>query len=74
MPRAKSAAATAEKKSSTRIQKAAAAPTNGNSPVSVTDEVIRRRAYQLYESRGRQDGAHDADWFAAEAELRRRTA
>ena len=33
------------------------------------EERIRRRAYELYEQRGREDG-HDAeDWLAAEAEL-----
>ena len=74
MPKAKSAAATAEKKSSTRTKKAAAAPTNGHSSVVITEEVIRQRAYELYESRGRQDGAHETDWFTAEAELRSRIA
>src|SRR5258706_14041088 len=33
-----------------------------------TDE-IRRRAYQLYEERGRQDGSHEEDWHRAETEL-----
>lgn len=32
-------------------------------------EKIRRRAYELYQARGREDG-HDAeDWLQAEAEL-----
>lgn len=74
MPRAKSAAATAEKKSSTRTKKAAAAPTNGSSHTVVNEELIRQRAYELYESRGRQHGAHESDWFTAEAEIRSRTA
>src|SRR5688572_15267250 len=35
-----------------------------------THEAIARRAYQLYEDRGRKDG-HDTDnWFQAERELR----
>ncbi len=79
MPRAKNGAATAEKKISTRSKKSAF-PTNGNSDLStaqvlsLTEEQIRQRAYEIYESRGRQDGAHESDWFAAEAELRSRTA
>ena len=34
------------------------------------EEHIRRRAYELYEQRGRHDGAADQDWLRAEAELR----
>ena len=73
MPRAKSAAAATEKKTTARTKKTA--PANG-SPVaiSVSEELIRVRAYELYETRGRQDGNDEADWFAAEAELRTRTA
>ncbi|HEY6250839.1 MAG TPA: DUF2934 domain-containing protein [Candidatus Angelobacter sp.] len=33
-------------------------------------EKIHRRAYQLYEDRGRQDGHDLEDWLQAEAELR----
>jgi hypothetical protein len=38
-------------------------------------EQIRRRAYELYEQRGRQDGFHEQDWLQAESEvlLRSRT-
>jgi len=32
-------------------------------------EQIRRRAYELYEQRGKQDGLADQDWFQAEAEI-----
>jgi hypothetical protein len=32
-------------------------------------EQIRRRAYQLYEQRGREDGRETEDWLQAEAEL-----
>jgi hypothetical protein len=32
-------------------------------------EKIRRRAYELYESRGREDGHDREDWLQAEAEL-----
>ncbi len=34
----------------------------------VQDE-IRRRAYELYEQRGKEDGRDWEDWFRAEAEL-----
>ena len=33
------------------------------------DEEIRRRAYELYEKRGRDDGHDVDDWLRAEAEL-----
>lgn len=32
-------------------------------------EQIRRRAYQLYEERGREDGHAEQDWLQAEAEI-----
>lgn len=35
-----------------------------------THEEIARRAYQLYEARGREHGRAHEDWLAAEAELR----
>jgi hypothetical protein len=77
MPRAKSAAATAEKKTTSRTRKTAA-PSNGADghtiEMRVSEEQIRQRAYELYERRGRTHGNHEADWFAAEAELRSRTA
>jgi len=33
------------------------------------DEKIRRRAYELYEQRGRRDGHELDDWLQAEAEV-----
>ncbi len=38
----------------------------------IHEEKIRRRAYELYEARGRQDGRELEDWLKAEAEIRRR--
>ncbi len=32
---------------------------------------IRERAYELYESRGRESGQEEQDWFRAEKELLR---
>jgi Protein of unknown function (DUF2934) len=34
-----------------------------------TLEQIRRRAYELFEQRGRQDGFHEQDWLQAESEI-----
>jgi hypothetical protein len=36
-----------------------------------TQNEIERRAYELYEQRGREDGHDRDDWLLAEAELRR---
>jgi hypothetical protein len=38
------------------------------SPVPTQDK-IRERAYELYESRGREPGQDEQDWFRAENEL-----
>lgn len=32
-------------------------------------EAVRRRAYELYEQRGRLNGFHEQDWYTAIAEL-----
>lgn len=34
-----------------------------------THDDIARRAYELYEARGHQDGHHFEDWLTAEREL-----
>jgi hypothetical protein len=36
-----------------------------------TQNEIERRAYELYEQRGREDGHDRDDWLLAEAQLRR---
>jgi hypothetical protein len=36
---------------------------------SVSEEQIRRRAYELYTQRGGHHGRHVEDWFRAESEL-----
>jgi hypothetical protein len=38
--------------------------------VTVTEQEIARRAYELYLSRGREDGGDLDDWLQAERELR----
>ncbi len=53
------------------VKKSTAKDTNENSCESAVDlrEQIRRRAYELYERRGREDGHEVEDWLQAEAEL-----
>ena len=55
------------------VKKSTTKTTNANNEDSAVsfEEQISRRAYELYERRGRQTG-HDAeDWLQAEAELAR---
>ena len=42
-------------------------PTTGST--SDLQEQIRRRAYELYEERGKDDGHELADWLQAESEV-----
>jgi Protein of unknown function (DUF2934) len=53
------------------VKKSTAKDTNENSCESAVDlrEQIRRRAYEFYERRGREDGHEVEDWLQAEAEL-----
>ncbi len=41
---------------------------------SEVQEKIRRRAYELYEGRGRDDGHDLEDWLQAESEVNRQKA
>jgi Protein of unknown function (DUF2934) len=45
-------------------------PTTGSA--SDLQEQIRRRAFELYEERGRADGHDVADWLQAELEVTQR--
>ncbi|MDT8067062.1 MAG: DUF2934 domain-containing protein [Terriglobia bacterium] len=57
-------------------------PENGNvqamqasgSQRNGSDELIRQRAYELWEQRGRQHGRDADDWYRAESELRGKSA
>ncbi len=40
----------------------------------VGDEEIRRRAYEIWEQRGRQHGKDADDWYRAESEIRGKSA
>jgi DUF2934 family protein len=49
-------------------------PDSRNKPVATVDppkieEEIRKRAYELFEARGREEGHDLDDWFRAEKEL-----
>jgi Protein of unknown function (DUF2934) len=39
-------------------------------PVPSVEDEIRRRAYELYEQRGREDGRDQEDWLRAEEEIK----
>lgn len=49
--------------------KARAAKAKSEEPVIDLEQRIRRRAYELYERRGREHGHEAEDWLQAEAEL-----
>jgi hypothetical protein len=42
---------------------------DGLSASAHLEKIIRRRAYELYEERGRGDGHAEQDWLLAEAEV-----
>jgi hypothetical protein len=44
-------------------------PIRSKPPDAEVEEQIRRRAYQLYEERGRLDGNALKDWLIAEEEV-----
>ena len=41
----------------------------GENTVPSLEEQISRRAYELYDQRGKQDGYADEDWLRAEREV-----
>jgi len=43
-------------------------------PSQNLEEIIRRRAYELYEARGSEDGHDRDDWFRSEDEIKGKTA
>lgn len=51
------------------------APSNGGSERgNGSEDLVRRRAYELWEQRGRQHGRDVDDWYRAESELRGKSA
>jgi H+-transporting ATPase len=53
-----------------RVFDPTAAPLLAKIPVDVTPQIAKR-AYELYEQRGRQEGQAGRDWFEAEREIRK---
>ena len=53
-----------------RVFDPTAAPLLAKKPVDVTPQIAKR-AYELYEQRGRQDGRAVQDWEKAEREIRK---
>ncbi len=47
---------------------------SGRSAAPDIEEMIRLRAYQLYEERGREDGYAEYDWQQAECDILSRLA
>jgi hypothetical protein len=72
MPRSTAPKGSPRSNASSRAEKAAPAPArsgfNGSRP-PVSVEEIARRAYELYEARGKTDGAQVDDWLRAEQQL-----
>ena len=50
-----------------RLQEPASTPSTDT--ITTREEAVRRRAYQLYEMRGRADGHELEDWLQAENEI-----
>ena len=48
-------------------------PAKSSTDLPVPHEEIARRAYQLWEERGKPHGSHEEDWYRAEDELRRQS-
>ena len=53
-----------------RVFDPAAAPLLVRKPTDVTAQIAKR-AYELYEQRGRRDGQADRDWLQAEREIQK---
>ncbi len=47
---------------------------SGNRERANGEDLVRRRAYELWEQRGRQHGRDADDWFRAESEVRGKSA
>ncbi|MEO8408176.1 MAG: DUF2934 domain-containing protein [Oxalobacteraceae bacterium] len=53
-----------------RVFDPTAAPLLDKTPVDATPQIARR-AYELYEQRGRHDGHEDQGWLQAEREIQK---
>ncbi len=57
----------------TRQDRRSMAPREVVAEAELSYDAIARRAYELYEARGRTDGHDLEDWLNAELELRQKT-
>jgi len=69
MPRTKQATSRKKDSAENGSRAQSSVPSFAPSSAAGREEEIRRRAYELYEQRGRQDGGAEQDWFRAEAEV-----
>jgi Protein of unknown function (DUF2934) len=57
--------------SSPKPRRRSSKPTNGHEePSYISADEVARRAYELYQSRGGQNGSDFDDWIQAEAQLK----
>ncbi len=70
MPTPKKAPVARTSKTPAKPPLAAAVTHASNHSSTDIHEQVRRRAYELYEHRGRLDGFAEQDWLQAERELR----
>jgi hypothetical protein len=76
-PRSKATEGDAQAEPKTKRARTTAAPQPATAaeqapmgPPEVTEDDIRRRAYERYKARGGNHGQHFDDWLAAEKELK----
>jgi len=69
MPRTKQATSRKKDSAENGSQAQSSVPSFVPSSVAGREDEIRRRAYELYEQRGRQEGGAEQDWFRAESEV-----
>ncbi len=56
------------------LQSVPAGNNGGKQAINIADDEVRRRAYEIWEQRGRQHGKDADDWFRAESEIRGKSA
>ena len=69
MPRAKTPKRSSLKKQVAAVPSPADNGSGGNFTPADLEAEIRRRAYELYEQRGRMPGHEHEDWLVAEREI-----
>lgn len=69
MPRTKQATSRKKDSAENGSRAQSSVPSFAPSSTAGREDEIRRRAYELYEQRGRQDGGAEQDWIRAEQEV-----